>query len=161
MTIIEKINASQLKTNLPKFAPGDTVRVHQVIQEGGKERIQIFEGIVTRRTGGGINECFTVRKVSYNVGVERIYPLHSPRLSKIEVKQSGKVRRARLYYLRDRSGKAAKIEEARYGGNEFDTLAQTDQAADAAPASDAAPKEAPAKKAKAPKPAKAEKKAEA
>ena len=114
MNIIQKINSTQIKTEVPKFAPGDTVRVHQVIQEGNKERIQIFEGVVLRRNGGGITENFTVRKVSYNVGVERIFPLHSPRVSKIEVKQRGRVRRARLYYLRERSGKAARIQQATY-----------------------------------------------
>ena len=110
MGIIEKINAEQLKSKIPAFRPGDTVRVHQVIQEGGKERVQIFEGVVIRRNRGGINESFTVRKVSYNVGVERIFPLHSPRVAKIEVQQQGTVRRARLYYLRELRGKAARIE---------------------------------------------------
>ncbi len=114
MDIIKKINAEQLKSDIPTFRTGDTVRVHQLIKEGEKERVQIFEGVVIRRAGGGIGESFTVRKVSYNVGVERSYPLHSPRINKIEVKQKGRVRRARLYYLRDRSGKAAKIQEARY-----------------------------------------------
>ena len=116
MNIIDKLNSEVLKTDLPDFAPGDTVRVHQLIQEGGKERIQIFEGIVLRRNGGGINETVTVRKVSYNVGVERIFPIHSPRMRKIEVKQRGRVRRARLYYLRNLRGKAARIQQARYTG---------------------------------------------
>lgn len=114
MDLINKINSKQLKSDIPDFAPGDTVRVHQLIQEGGKERIQVFEGVVIRRKGGGINESFTVRKVSYNVGVERIFPLHSPRINKIEVKQRGRVRRAKLYYLRNLHGKAAKIQEARF-----------------------------------------------
>lgn len=114
MNTLEKINRELLKTDLPNFRSGDTVRVHQVIQEGGKERIQIFEGVVIRRNGGGINETVTVRKVSYNVGVERIYPIHSPRVNKIEVKQRGHVRRARLYYLRNLRGKAAKIQQAKY-----------------------------------------------
>lgn len=113
MGIIENINAEKLKTDLPTFRSGDTVRVHQLIVEGNKERVQIFEGVVIRRNGGGIHETFTVRKVSYNVGVERIYPLHSPRVTKIEVKQRGKVRRARLYYLRALRGKAAKIKQGR------------------------------------------------
>jgi large subunit ribosomal protein L19 len=112
--IIEKINAEKIKTNIPDFRPGDTVRVHQLIVEGTKERVQIFEGVVTRRNGGGVGETFTVRKVSYNVGVERIYPLHSPRITKIELKQTGRVRRARLYYLRALRGKAAKIKQGRY-----------------------------------------------
>ncbi|MCB0343525.1 MAG: 50S ribosomal protein L19 [Bdellovibrionales bacterium] len=116
MNLIQQINAEQLKDNIPEFAPGDTIRVHQLIQEGSKERVQVFEGVVIRRNGGGIDENFTVRKVSYNVGVERIFQLHSPRVSKIEVKQRGRVRRARLYYLRERSGKAARIKEARWTG---------------------------------------------
>jgi large subunit ribosomal protein L19 len=116
MNTIQRIESEQLKSksSIPTFGPGDTVRVHQLIQEGGKERVQIFEGVVIKRNGGGLQESFTVRKVSYNVGVERIYPLHSPRISKIEVKQRGSVRRARLYYLRDLSGKAARIQQARY-----------------------------------------------
>ncbi len=116
MGIIETINSENLKKKLPVFKAGDTVRVHQIIQEGNKERVQVFEGVVICRNGGGVQETFTVRKVSYNVGVERIYPLHSPRISKIEVKQKGKVRRARLYYLRELSGKAARIQQARYTG---------------------------------------------
>ena len=111
--IIGKINADRLKKDLPEFRSGDTIRVHQLIVEGNKERVQIFEGVCIRRNGGGAEETFTVRKVSYNVGVERIYPLHSPRITKIEVKQHGKVRRARLYYLRELRGKAAKIKQGR------------------------------------------------
>lgn len=114
MNIIDKINAENLKTDIPDFRTGDTVKVHQLIQEGAKERIQMFEGVVIARHGGGINETFTVRKISYGVGVEKIYPVHSPRIAKIEVKQSGRVRRAKLYYLRDLKGKAAKIKEALY-----------------------------------------------
>lgn len=114
MGIIEKINFEGLRTDLPEFRPGDTVRVHQLIHEGGKERVQVFEGIVLRQNGGGVNQTVTVRKVSYNVGVERIFPIYSPRIRKIEVKQRGRVRRARLYYLRDLRGKAAKIQQARY-----------------------------------------------
>lgn len=120
MNLIQKIESEQLKDSsaIPVFGPGDTVRVHQLIQEGSKERVQVFEGVVIRRDGGGVSENFTVRKVSYNVGVERIFPLQSPRISKIEVKQRGAVRRARLYYLRERSGKAARIKEARWNPNE-------------------------------------------
>ena len=114
MNTLEKLSREQVKSESFDFRAGDTVRVHQVIQEGGKERIQIFEGVVIRRNGGGINETVTVRKVSYNVGVERIYPIHSPRVNKIEVKQRGHVRRARLYYLRNLRGKAAKIQQAKY-----------------------------------------------
>jgi large subunit ribosomal protein L19 len=111
--IIEKINAEQIKSEHPSFGPGDTVRVHQLIKEGDKERIQIFEGVVIRVNGGGISRSATVRKISYNVGVERIFPLNSPRIAKIEVKQRGKVRRSRLYYLRELRGKAARIKELR------------------------------------------------
>lgn len=124
MNRVTKLSAEQLKSEVPSFATGDTVRVHQLIQEGGKERIQIFEGVVIRRNGGGLSESFTVRKVSYNVGVERIFPLHSPRVTKIEVKQRGRVRRARLYYLRNLRGKAAKIEEARYSAPVADNAAK-------------------------------------
>lgn len=112
MGIIEKLASRHLKSDVPDFRAGDTVRVHQLIREGNKERVQVFEGVVLRRNGGGINETFTVRKVSYNVGVERIYPLNSPRIKKIEVKQRGRVRRSRLYYLRELSGKAARIQQA-------------------------------------------------
>jgi len=118
MNIIEKINAEQLRTGFPEFGPGDTIRVHQRIQESGKERIQIFEGVVISRAGGGIGETFTVRKISYNVGVERIFPIHAPIVQKIEVKQRGKVRRSKLYYLKNLQGKAARIEERRYTGEE-------------------------------------------
>ncbi len=111
MGIIETIEKSQLKTDIPRFRPGDTVRVHVKVVEGDKERIQVFEGVVLRRGGTANRETFTVRKVSYGVGVERTFPLHSPRLEKIEIVQQGQVRRAKLYYLRERSGKAARIEE--------------------------------------------------
>ena len=114
MNIIDKINSEQLKNDIPDFGAGDTVRVHQLIQEGSKERVQVFEGVVLFRDGGGTDETVTVRKVSYNVGVERVFLIHSPRIQKIEVKQRGRVRRARLYYLRDRQGKAAKIQEAKF-----------------------------------------------
>ena len=114
MNILDTINNEQLKSDIPAFKTGDTIRVHQFIREGNKERVQIFEGVVLLRNGGGLNETITVRKVSNSVGVERVYPLHSPRIQKIEVKQRGEVRRARLYYLRDLSGKAARIKEAKY-----------------------------------------------
>ncbi len=116
MNIVEKISKEQLKskTEIGNFKSGDTVKVHQLIKEGEKERIQIFEGVVIRRQGGGISEVFTVRKISYNVGVEKTFQLHSPRVKKIEVKQRGKVRRTKLYYLRNLRGKAAKVKEAVY-----------------------------------------------
>ncbi len=100
-----------LKKNLPAFKAGDTVRVHMRVVEGDSERIQVFEGVVIRRRGGGISESFTVRKISFGVGVERIIPLHSPRIQKIEIVKSGKTRRAKLYYLRNLRGKAARLSE--------------------------------------------------
>jgi large subunit ribosomal protein L19 len=100
-----------LKSDVPAFSPGDTVRVHVKIREGEKERIQLFSGIVIARRGGGIRETFTVRKISGGVGVERIFPLHSPIIERIEVERKGAVRRAKLYYLRARKGKAARIDE--------------------------------------------------
>lgn len=106
-------NEAHLTKENPDFRPGDTVRVHVKVAEGGRERIQVFEGVVIRRRGGGLDETFTVRRVSYGVGVERIFPLHSPRIDRIEVVRRGKVRRARLYYLRKLRGKAARIEERR------------------------------------------------
>lgn len=109
--LIESITQEYLKTNIPDFRPGDQVRVHVKIKEGDRERIQVFEGLVIARRGGGISETFTVRKVSYGVGVERIFPLHSPFVEKIEVVRRGKVRRAKLYYLRSLRGKAARIKE--------------------------------------------------
>ena len=111
--ILSKLAKRSIKTDLPSFKAGDTIRVHQLISEGAKDRIQIFEGVVIRRNGGGIAESFTVRKISHNVGVERIFPIHSPRVQKIEVKQRGKVRRSRIYYLRGLRGKAAKITQER------------------------------------------------
>jgi large subunit ribosomal protein L19 len=111
MNVIDAIEREQLKSDIPDFKPGDTVRVHVRVIEGEKERTQVFEGIVIGRRGGGPRETFTVRKVSYGVGVERTFPVHSPRLEKIEVQMRGVVRRAKLYYLRERSGKAARIQE--------------------------------------------------
>lgn len=113
MDVIKTLEQEQLRTDLPEFGPGDTVKVHVKVVEGNNERIQVFEGVVIRKRGGGLRETFTVRKVSQGVGVERTFPLHSPRIDKIEVVRHGKVRRARLYYLRDRSGKAARIKELR------------------------------------------------
>jgi large subunit ribosomal protein L19 len=110
--LIDKIEAEQLKAKVPDLKAGDTVRVHVKVVEGEKERIQVFEGMVSRRTHGSNRATFTVRKVSYGVGVERTFPLHSPRLDRIEVMSHGQVRRARLYYLRELSGKAARVEDA-------------------------------------------------
>ena len=111
MNVIDTIEREQLKPEIPAFKPGDTVRVHVKVIEGEKERILVFEGVVLRRSGGANRETFTVRKTSYGVGVERTFPVHSPRLDKIEVMTRGQVRRAKLYYLRKLSGKAARIEE--------------------------------------------------
>ncbi|NPV25897.1 MAG: 50S ribosomal protein L19 [Firmicutes bacterium] len=113
MDLIKAIEQEQMRNDLPAFRPGDTVRVHARVIEGNRERIQVFEGIVIRRRGTGLGETFTVRRVSYGVGVERTFPLHSPRLEKIEVVRQGRVRRSRLYYLRERVGKAARIKEKR------------------------------------------------
>ncbi|MFS0656043.1 50S ribosomal protein L19 [Bacillus sp. 179-C3.3 HS] len=109
--LIEEITKEQLRTDLPAFRPGDTLRVHVKVVEGTRERIQIFEGVVIKRRGGGISETFTVRKISYGVGVERTFPVHTPKIAKIEVVRHGKVRRAKLYYLRELRGKAARIKE--------------------------------------------------
>ncbi|KHD86159.1 50S ribosomal protein L19 [Heyndrickxia ginsengihumi] len=111
--IINEITKDQLRSDIPSFRPGDTVRVHVKVIEGTRERIQVFEGVVIKRRGGGISETFTVRKVSYGVGVERTFPLHTPKIAKLEVVRRGKVRRAKLYYLRNLRGKAARIKEIR------------------------------------------------
>lgn len=107
------IEEEQMKKDLPTFRPGDTVRVHVKVVEGSRERIQAFEGVVIKMKGGGLRRTFTVRRVTYGVGVERTFPLHSPRIERIEVVRRGIVRRAKLYYLRERSGKAARIRERR------------------------------------------------
>jgi large subunit ribosomal protein L19 len=111
MNIIKTLEQEQLRKDLPEFSIGDTVRVFVKVVEGSRERLQAFEGTVIQRNGGSISETFTVRRVSYGVGVERTFPLHSPRIDHIEVVRKGKVRRAKLYYLRDRVGKAAKVKE--------------------------------------------------
>ncbi len=113
MNLVEALENEQLKEDIPEFAVGDSVRVHIKVIEGEKERIQAFEGTVIARKHGGVSETFTVRRVSYGEGMERIFPLHSPNIDKIELLTKGKVRRAKLYYLRDRSGKASRIKEAR------------------------------------------------
>jgi len=113
MNLIQTITQEQLRKDVPSFRPGDTLKVYVKVVEGSRERIQLFEGVVIKRRGGGISETFTVRKISYGVGVERTFPIHSPRIDKIEVSRRGKVRRAKLYYLRDLRGKAARIKEIR------------------------------------------------
>lgn len=113
MNLIESITQDQLRNDIPDFRPGDTVRVHARVVEGERERIQLFEGVVIKRRGAGISETYTVRKISNGVGVERAFPIHTPRVAKIEVIRFGKVRRAKLYYLRELHGKAARIPERR------------------------------------------------
>ncbi len=109
--MIEQIEKEYLRSDIPAFRPGDTVRVHVKVVEGTRERIQAYEGVVIKRQGGGLNETFTVRRISYGVGVERTFPVHSPRLAQIELVRHGIVRRAKLYYLRELTGKAARIRE--------------------------------------------------
>ena len=113
MNIIQALEQEQLRSDIPKFVPGDTVRVHVKVVEGTRERIQAFEGVVIARSGTGVRETFTVRRISYGVGVERTFPVHSPRLDKIQLMRRGIVRRAKLYYLRNLTGKAARIRERR------------------------------------------------
>lgn len=113
MNKIDLVEKPRLRDDLPDFRPGDTVRVHVRVVEAGRERIQVFEGVVIRRQGGGLRETFTVRKVSFGIGVERTFPVHSPTVARIEVVQRGRVRRAKLYYLRQRRGKKARIRERR------------------------------------------------
>jgi large subunit ribosomal protein L19 len=114
-SVIDSIERAQLKQGLPNFAPGDRVRVHFQVIEGNRKRTQVFEGVVLRRQGSGVRETFTVRKQSFGVGVERTFPLHSPKIEKLEVAARGDVRRAKLYYLRGRIGKAARVAERRWG----------------------------------------------
>ncbi len=118
MDLIKAIEKENMKTEAPKVEIGDYVRVHVKVKEGNRERVQVFEGTVIAKRGEGVKETFTVRRISYGVGVERIFPLHSPRLEKVELVRKGKVRRAKLYYLRQRVGKAAKVKER------FDTVAK-------------------------------------
>ena len=113
MNKVDVVEKSRLRDDLPEFWPGDNVRVHVNVVEGSRSRIQVFEGVVIAKRGGGLRESFTVRKISFGVGVERTFPLHSPIIDEIEVVRHGKVRRAKLYYLRDRVGKKARIKEKR------------------------------------------------
>ena len=113
MNRTDLIDQASLRSDIPAFSPGDTLKVHVRVTEGAKERVQVFQGVVIRRQGDGVRETFTVRKLSYGVGVERTFPVHSPILEKIELYTRGDVRRAKLYYLRDRIGKAAKVKEKR------------------------------------------------
>ncbi|TCK25454.1 50S ribosomal protein L19 [Pseudonocardia endophytica] len=113
MNTLDELDAQTLRSDIPAFRPGDTLKVHVKVIEGSRSRVQVFQGVVIKRQGGGARETFTVRKISFGVGVERTFPVHSPNIDKIEVATRGSVRRAKLYYLRDLRGKAAKIKERR------------------------------------------------
>jgi large subunit ribosomal protein L19 len=113
MDTLDQVEAAHLRSDLPEFGPGDTVRVHVRVVEGGRERVQAYEGVVIGRSGGGLRESVTVRKVSFGVGVERIFPVHAPIIQRVEVIRRGDVRRAKLYFLRERVGKATRIKEKR------------------------------------------------
>ena len=121
MNVLDAVDAASLRKDLPNFRPGDELKVHVRVIEGNKSRIQVFQGLVIARQGSGIRETFTIRKISYGVGVERIFPVHAPVIEKIELVRKGEVRRAKLYYLRDLRGKAAKIRERR-GADDLETL---------------------------------------
>jgi large subunit ribosomal protein L19 len=123
MNKTDLVDKAYLRTDVPEFRPGDTVKVHVRVVEAGRERIQVFQGVVIRRQGGGLQETFTVRKISFGVGVERTFPLHSPSIGKLEVVSRGRVRRAKLYYLRERRGKKARIRERRLGEDEIAAIA--------------------------------------
>jgi len=143
MDILKSIEHEQLKNKVPELKIGNTVRVHVRIKEGNKERIQVFEGIIIKKQGGGVNETFTVRRISYGVGVEKTFLLHSPNVEKVEVVRVGKARRAKLYYLRDRVGKAAKTKEAVGARIENREIVIKEEITEEAPV-EAAPEEAPA-----------------
>ena len=121
MNVLDAVDAASLRKDLPNFRPGDELKVHVRVIEGNKSRIQVFQGLVIARQGSGIRETFTIRKISYGVGVERIFPVHAPVIEKIELVRKGEVRRAKLYYLRDLRGKAAKIRERR-GADDLETM---------------------------------------
>ena len=121
MNVLDAVDAASLRKDIPNFRPGDELKVHVRVIEGNKSRVQIFQGLVIGRRGSGIRETFTIRKISYGVGVERVFPVHAPVIEKIELVRKGEVRRAKLYYLRDLRGKAAKIRERR-GGEELETI---------------------------------------
>ena len=119
MNVLDAVDAASLRSDLPSFRPGDEIKIHVRVIEGNKSRIQVFQGIIIRRQGSGVRETFTIRKLSYGVGVERTFPLHTPVIEKYEIVRRGDVRRAKLYYLRDLRGKASKIKERRGANNEF------------------------------------------
>jgi large subunit ribosomal protein L19 len=128
MNKTDLVDKAYLRADVPEFRPGDTVKVHVRVVEAGRERIQVFQGVVIRRQGGGLQETFTVRKISFGVGVERTFPLHSPSIGKLEVVTRGRVRRAKLYYLRERTGKKARIKERRLGDEELAAIAEVEAA---------------------------------
>jgi len=138
MNKTDLVDKAYLRTDRPEFRPGDTVKVHVRVVEAGRERIQVFQGVVIRRQGGGLQETFTVRKISFGVGVERTFPLHSPSIAKLEVVSRGHVRRAKLYYLRERRGKKARIRERRLGEEELAAIAAAEAERAAAGSDDAA-----------------------
>jgi large subunit ribosomal protein L19 len=141
MNKTDLVDKAYLRTDLPAFRPGDTVKVHVRVVEAGRERVQVFQGVVIRRQNGGLQETFTVRKISFGVGVERTFPLHSPSIAKLEVVTRGRVRRAKLYYLRERKGKKARIRERRIEGDELAAVLAAEAAVAAsasAPAEDEA-----------------------
>ena len=121
MNVLDAVDAASLRKDIPNFRPGDELKVHVRVIEGNKSRVQVFQGLVIARRGSGIRETFTVRKISYGVGVERVFPVHAPVIEKIELVRKGEVRRSKLYYLRDLRGKAAKIRERR-GGEDLETI---------------------------------------
>jgi large subunit ribosomal protein L19 len=130
MNKVDLVEKPRLREDLPDFRPGDTLRVHARVAEAGRERIQVFQGVVIGRQGGGLRETFTVRKVSFGVGVERTFPVHSPTIARIEILSRGRVRRAKLYYLRERRGKRARIRELREPVGGRGVSAETDQGAE-------------------------------
>jgi large subunit ribosomal protein L19 len=133
MRTTDLVDKAYLRTDIPPFRPGDTVRVHVRVVEAGRERVQVFQGVVIRRQGGGLQETFTVRKISFGVGVERTFPVHSPSIAKLEVVSYGRVRRAKLYYLRELRGKKARIRERRVDASELVGAPPADEAADEGP----------------------------
>ena len=149
MDIIKSIEHEQLKNKIPELKVGDTVKVHQKIKEGNRERIQVFEGIIIKKQGGGVNATFTVRKIAYGVGVEKTFLVHSPMVEKVELVRVGKARRAKLYYLRDRVGKAAKTKENTGARIENREIIIKEELVEEVPV-EAAPEEAPAVETEAP-----------
>ncbi|MDX6510676.1 MAG: large subunit ribosomal protein [Gaiellaceae bacterium] len=142
--VIETLERAQLREGLPQFKAGDTLRVHFQVIEGQRRRVQVFEGIVIKRQGAGVRETFTVRKQSFGVGVERTFPLHSPKIEKIEVQAIGDVNRAKLYYLRGKVGKKARVREKRYGGPTAATASKPEQSAQATEDAATEPADVPA-----------------